>query len=155
MTSYQQQSHPPAPTDEALTKEPVPSPPSNPVEGITHAESLVGLASSYPIGTSLRLVEEWLGDGEQSSEKAEELRTARCHDVLIFRCLLDAPADAPIASTLERILFKALFRVPSSLAGMLQLIGAELHRLRSNREQFQRITAIVAGTQVILHFITR
>ena len=154
MTSYQQQSHPPPP-DEPFTAEPVPSPPSNPVEGITHAESLVGLASSYPIGTSLRLVEEWLGDGEQSSEKAEELRTARCHDVLIFRCLLDAPADAPIASTLERILFKALFRVPSSLAGMLQLIGAELHRLRSNREQFQRITAIVAGTQVILHFITR
>ena len=118
-------------------------------DDVVSEESLVILASKHPIATSLRLVEAWMED-EWSAAKAEELRRMRCHDVLIFRYLLDPPSDSSSISSLVRILTKASFLVPVELAGLLQSVNAELQVLRHHQGHFERIAAIIAGKAKIV-----
>lgn len=86
-------------------------------------------------------------EDDWSAVKAEELRAARCHDILLFRYLLEPQDSSSIDSldSLVKILERASFQVPSELPDLLHRVKLELHKLTPLGGHLDRVTAIVAG----------
>ena len=116
----------------------------NPPEGVE--ADVEALSRNYPLSTSLRLVQAWVED-DWSAVKAEELRAARCHDILLFRYLLEPQDSSSIDSldSLVKILERASFQVPSELPDLLRRVKLELHKLTPLGGHLDRVTAIIAG----------